>query len=682
MTHTFYNRMTKICMLGFAVMLVLILGPRFAAVAQTPAGYCDDSLHDPTRWHPAVDPVTGCRYGHQHGANPVPSGSPFQPLVFAGDEATPNENHYKHNGYIVLYVHRNNRNSMAPTPDPCDDVRVRIHMDVTPLERSGQFHSFEAAIAHCANGQMDVSYIQGWMDFGTVVNLSVREGGDNGVRPNKFAPGPNDFAANGLNIWETWYGRSGIGVDMGWLMGNVPTLAHDGSNPQDPSTWHWTGGAGAKRKLENFNFYGWRETRRGEFWTDPHGNSVDPNSAACRNGTTQCMRQYISPLFGRGPTDQIIINLSYDSVFDATGINYPETFPVTGAHLPWWNGQASTPVPTTPPTSTPVSPTPAPTQPPPAGPAVVVGVNPSTANPGASVAVTLQLLNVNNLYGLQSECTVNPAVLAGASVAGGDGFNDTNSYFVDSGYDAANGTWLVAATRLQPNTAISGNAVAYTLNYTVQGAGSTSVNCTVLGVDSSGHELPLQVVNGSFGSGTTPPPPTQPPPTATFTPTTPPPTPAPPTETPEVEPAGTISGVAGYQNAPDNAGIQVELLANGAAVATTVTSADGAFTFNNVAAGAYTVEIDAPLHLAVTASITVDASGQPVDLGTITLVAGDTDDDGDVDVTDATFVGANFDAQVPPAPANADVNRDLRINISDLVLVGSNYNQVGPIAME
>jgi hypothetical protein len=94
------------------------------------------------------------------------------------------------------------------------------------------------------------------------------------------------------------------------------------------------------------------------------------------------------------------------------------------------------------------------------------------------------------------------------------------------------------------------------------------------------------------------------------------------------------------------------------------------------------VKFAAPQHLAATLAVTVDSSGQTVDLGTIALVAGDTDDDGDVDVTDATFVGANFDVAVPPAPENADMNHDLLVNISDLVLVGSNFGQAGPIAMQ
>jgi hypothetical protein len=138
-------------------------------------------------------------------------------------------------------------------------------------------------------------------------------------------------------------------------------------------------------------------------------------------------------------------------------------------------------------------------------------------------------------------------------------------------------------------------------------------------------------------------------------------------------------GTVSYQNAPDNAGISVQLLANNSPVTELVTDASGAFTFSGLAAGAYTVNFVAPLHLVTTRSVNVDAGGQTVDLGNIVLVAGDTNDDGTVDVADATFVGANFNLDVPPAPNNADMNRDLLVNISDLVLVGSNYGMVGPI---
>jgi hypothetical protein len=228
--------------------------------------------------------------------------------------------------------------------------------------------------------------------------------------------------------------------------------------------------------------------------------------------------------------------------------------------------------------------------------------------------------------------------------------------------------------------------------YIAQTQGNTAVNCAVLAVNSNGQEIPLQVINGTYGNGV----PSQPteatvaptePPTATMEPASPTPVPTeltlePPTETPEVGVVSSVTGVVSYQNAPDNAGITVQLLAGETPVSDVVTGADGAFAFNEVAAGAYTIRFVAPLHLAATLPVNVDGSGQAIDLGTISLIAGDTDNDGKVDILDATFVGANFDVGVPPAPNNADMNHDSQVNISDLVLVGSNFGQTGPVPME
>lgn len=652
----------RLLLLAGALALVFAFGlsavPQAAQAqnAPPPGPYCDDSQHDPTRWHPAVDPATGCWYGHEHGANPNPPGSPFAPLVFGGDEATPNENFYKHNGYKVFYIHRSNPGSPAPTADPCDDLRVRIHMDVRPSERRGQYHSYEVAVAHCSGGQLDVSYLQGWMDFGTVVSQSVRVG-DNGVRPNKFVSSLAEFQQYGLNIWEVWYGRGGVGIDMGWLMGEVPTADHyAGLDPNNPATWVWTGGSGNKRKLENFNFYGWRETRRGEFFTDIFGNSVDRNSDFCKSNA--CVRQYVSPLFGASRNDQIIINLGYDTQFDDTGVNFPTTYVVDGGHLPWWNGQQpTTPPPTTPP----------PTTPPPTGPAVIVDVAPPSAEPGQAVSVALKLANITGLYGLQAQCSANAGIISGTSRADGDVFTAANSFFVDGGYQA-DGTWMVAASLLAPNAAFSGSGTAFTLHYTVNAAGTSDLTCAVLAVDENGQELPVEVINGSLLVNE-PPAPTQEP---TAEPTTPAPT-APPV-TPEPTQPSTIVGVAHYQNRPDNAGITAQLYApDHSLVAETTTDTDGSYSFSNVALGAYVLHLSAPQHLPVSRTVAVETGGSTVDAGADTLLAGDTNDDGAVDIADATFIGANFGAAVPPAPGNADLNADSAVDISDLVLVGGNY---------
>ncbi|MBI5670810.1 MAG: carboxypeptidase regulatory-like domain-containing protein [Chloroflexi bacterium] len=686
----FWSRRIWLMSLLAAGAALALLGLRpglVAAQTAPPPGYCDDSKHDPTRWHPAVEPVTGCMYGHEHGSDPNPSGSLFAPVVFGGDEATPNENVIKHNGYKIFYIHRSNTQNANPTSDPCDDVRVRVHMDVTPRERTGQYHSFEAAIAHCANGQRDVSYIQGWMDFGTVVSLSTREGGDPGIRPMKFAPSPNDFAANGLNIWEVWYGRSGVGLDMGWLVGEVPTLFHDGSDPQNPATWNWTGGEGRKRKMENFNFYGFRETRRGEFWTDQFGNSVDPNSTFCKDPNNKCLRQYVSRLFGTSRSDIITFNLAYNNEYDTRGVNFPDTFPVDGAHLPWWNGQPSQPTPTqtsvpptVPPTTMPPTATPTvnPTEP-----TVRIEVNPASATTGATVQVAVNLLNVVDLFGVQAKCTVNPQVLSGTQSTDGDVFTQANSLFVNTGFNAADGSWLIAASRRLPNPPFTGSGIAFKLNYTIKGAGSSPVDCSIMGVDSNGQEKPLKVMNGTFnGAPQTPPTATSVPPTATPIPPTAT-TVAPTATTPAPVQLGTITGVVQYQNRPDNAGITVQLRDTSLTVlAEVVTGANGAFSFTDVPVGTYSLKAVAPFHLDWVTPVTVESAGQTVTLEPYTCQAGDTNDDNIVNLTDAGLIGANFGLQAPPAPAGANLNGDTTVDVRDLALVGSNYELTGPAANE
>ncbi|MEO8608224.1 MAG: carboxypeptidase regulatory-like domain-containing protein [Chloroflexota bacterium] len=343
---------------------------------------------------------------------------------------------------------------------------------------------------------------------------------------------------------------------------------------------------------------------------------------------------------------------------------------------------------TIPPTLTSVPPTASPI--PPSGAALTVKVQPDAANPGQTMSVSLNLTNVVNVYGLQTDCAVNPAILQGVSRADGDGFNAATSFFVDTGYQA-NGHWLVAASRLSPNPTISGNAVAFSLNYNVIGTGTSDISCTVLAVDDNGNVLPVQIVNGTFNGLIAPqqltPTYTPVPPTATFTPVPPTNTPEPtatatlepPTSTPIPNTLSTISGVVAYQNRADNAGIKVQILLNGAAVVELTTNADGTYRFVGVPMGSYVVLASAADHLGLSYNVTVDADGLSIDLGTGQLRAGDTDGNQTVDVADAAAVGANFGNDAPPAPDNSDLNADGHINISDLALVGSNFGLTGPI---
>jgi glucose/arabinose dehydrogenase len=317
---------------------------------------------------------------------------------------------------------------------------------------------------------------------------------------------------------------------------------------------------------------------------------------------------------------------------------------------------------------------------PPGQPTLRIDLNPASGQAGIPVLASLNLLNVSDVYGLQVVCSVNPAVLAGVSRTDGDGFNATNSYIIDQGFKP-DGSWVIATSRLQPAAPISGNAVAFTLNYLVIGPNDSDVTCQALAVDRNGVERPLTVVNARF-DGVDGPIETEEPTATTVAPT---PTIVVPSATPTFTPTvtatpipGSISGRAVYQNRPDNAGITAAVLdLNGNVLVQVITGADGVFGFTDAPVGNYRMRLSALGHLSLTQDVAVTTPGQTIDLGTLTLRAGDTNGDGRIDLVDAAFIGANFNVTAPPAPAEADLNKDGVVNISDLVLVGSNFGLTG-----
>ena len=66
-----------------------------------------------------------------------------------------------------------------------------------------------------------------------------------------------------------------------------------------------------------------------------------------------------------------------------------------------------------------------------------------------------------------------------------------------------------------------------------------------------------------------------------------------------------------------------------------------------------------------------------VDLGTVTLLAGDVNGDDVVNILDVAHVANNFLTKDP----SADLNADGLVNIFDLVVVASNYRLQGPLAV-
>jgi len=140
-----------------------------------------------------------------------------------------------------------------------------------------------------------------------------------------------------------------------------------------------------------------------------------------------------------------------------------------------------------------------------------------------------------------------------------------------------------------------------------------------------------------------------------------------------------LAHITGQVLAPlraDSSGIVIILtLPDGTALQTT-TDSSGSFSFPNLQPGTY--RVDAGTAGFLTAQATLNLSeGQVLTLSPATLVAGDTNFDNIIDLTDAALIAANFDTQ--SNLAGADLNRDGVIDILDLTAIGAFFGLSGPV---
>lgn len=140
-----------------------------------------------------------------------------------------------------------------------------------------------------------------------------------------------------------------------------------------------------------------------------------------------------------------------------------------------------------------------------------------------------------------------------------------------------------------------------------------------------------------------------------------------------------LAHITGQVLAPlraDSSGIVIMLtLPDGTALQTT-TDSGGSFSFPNLQPGTY--RVDAGTAGFLTAQATLNLSeGQVLTLSPATLVAGDTNFDNIIDLTDAALIAANFDTQ--SNLAGADLNRDGVIDILDLTAIGAFFGLSGPV---
>lgn len=273
------------------------------------------------------------------------------------------------------------------------------------------------------------------------------------------------------------------------------------------------------------------------------------------------------------------------------------------------------------------------------GPELVANPVDTDIYPGDTVNVDLNIQGADNLYGLQTTCAVDPAVLAPQSATFGDFFSDplVGANTVDAGA----GTWFGGVSLKNPADPLSGDGLFATLTYEALVPGSTTITCDPLASDEDGFELPIGV------SG----------------------------ETLTVLEYGAISGTATYQGRLDHTAIDVT--ATGPADGSTQTDSSGQFELTALKGGSYAVQADAPLYLPNCLDTTVTSAQTTVLTGTV-LRGGDVKNNDKIKIGDATLVTANFGLAVADgADPNTDINADGQVNVQDLSILGRNFGLEG-----
>lgn len=684
---------------------------------------CTEAEHDPTKWHSLVNTQAKCHYNHHHGDDPnyvndifgepgawfqSPGQSisyPWQTFPAAtrteGNEAYQDgrmENQAKHEGYYWI-VRRDQPCNSADKQYCVKDFRVQFHgMFLGPGDVSARWHSMSAELRACRNvndlSTCGIVRTGGWMDHGRLMipaNNSTTCGVVSGLQhiplpsdtqyypfqtnsnpldeqrchpvltPQMIAAGPQTGRVTVKSEWWV-HGASDFRFQLQIAnpIGNIVETAPGSGQLQNviyckftDADCNWNQSIMTMRiqytlGINSYYVNGFVNNGKamlplGRRYITRFGGI---NSACTAPGLDCIPIEYnnlpLSVPFGQGAP-----RFSHTPCENCQKVDY-DLSPAGKQWLNWFYykyGHAPAP-----------QPEPSP-EPDPTGPAIYFQVEKPANN---QVSVKVRLIDVTGVFGMQTECKVNPQILAGTTLTEGDGFSQSNGFLINEGYQT-DGLWKVGATRLKPNPAISGSAVAYTLNYNVAAAGDGQLNCSALAVDENGSQIELPVVNGTVA---TLPPAVTPPPVVT--------------EPPVMVDLGTISGLVAYQNRPSNSGIKVKLLGVANEVLQEVTTnSEGIYTFPDLPIGDYTLEMLAPQHIAVLKPVVIQTANETVQLND-QLRAGDVDSNNVINIADITLLGANFGIQVIPEIANLDLNADGWVNISDLSLAGGNLDLTGP----
>ncbi len=274
----------------------------------------------------------------------------------------------------------------------------------------------------------------------------------------------------------------------------------------------------------------------------------------------------------------------------------------------------------------------------------VVYVEPPTQDvyPGHQAVVEVWASEVTDFYGAQFTMTFSDTIVSGASVVPGAAFTDYPDEYEVAVASIVSDTVSFAATLLRVPKAgpITGDVQLAVITFDTLVVGTSPLTFGEIKLsDVAGDPIPFDVADGEIVV----------------------------TETPTV-----ITGYAYLEGRTDHSGIEVTLEISPAM--TTITDASGFYSFEGMPGGSYTVTYTADLYLSAVSMDAVVLEGETNVLCDVTLLGGDLNNDGVIDILDLSLCAASFDTAAP----EADVNADGIVDVYDLVLVGKNFKLEAP----
>jgi hypothetical protein len=276
----------------------------------------------------------------------------------------------------------------------------------------------------------------------------------------------------------------------------------------------------------------------------------------------------------------------------------------------------------------------------------VVYFNPtnSLVNIGTQTTVEVWVNNAVNFYGIEFEMTYDPAIAEASSVVEGPAFTAWPNEYEVVQANAGGGVVQFAASLLATTKAppLNGNLHVATITFDALAQGTTPLTWTKIKLSNNvASPITYSSLDGTL----------------------------------RVVWFGNAQGYAYLEGRTNRSGTTVDL--NGSSIATTTTASTGWYQFLNViSGGGYNLYFEHDLYLDAELTGCTIAGGTTTTLPSVTLLGGDLNGDGEIDILDLSYCAARFNT----ADATADITANGIVDIYDVVLIGKNFGVIGPVS--